>query len=76
MTINYHYSTNDDEENENLDEVIGNLYAIADKRYQVMLEHGFGRESVEYYLKIIKHIGYLEQVKTSSKKGSKIRPNK
>ena len=60
-----------DEENENLDEVLGNLYAISDKRYQVMLERGFNRDSVEYYLKIIKHIGYLEQVKAGSKKGSK-----
>ena len=71
MTNDYHLITNDDEENENLDEVIGNLYAIADNRFQIMLEHGFNRDNNEHYLKIIKHIGYLEQVRTSSKKGSK-----
>ncbi len=76
MTINYHYSMNDDDGNENLDEVLGNLYAIADERYQVMLEHGFGRASVEYYLKITKDIGYLEQVRASQKKCSKTKKRK
>lgn len=70
MTINYHYSTNDDEKNGNLDEVLGNLYAIVAKRYGVVLERGFRIDDTDYCLQIIKNIGYLEQVRNRSKKGS------
>jgi len=76
MTIIHKGSIWEGGNNENLDEVIDYLYSIAKKKYEVMGEHGFSRDGVDQFLKIIKHIGYLEQVRASQKKCSKTKKRK
>jgi len=62
--------------NKNIDVVIDYLYTIAEKRYQSFEEHGLDRFVEEHLMKIAKQIGYLEQVRNSSKKVSKTKKGK